>query len=272
VERSLAIGDFARASHVSVKMLRHYHHIGLLTPAAVDPRTGYRRYRPDQIPAAQVIRRFRQLDMPLEDIQGILAAPDIATRNKLIAAHLQRLEEELARTHTAVTSLRELLTDPQPALQIDRRSIAATPAVAITETIDIQDALAWLQGALGELHGAMAARSLSQRDAPGGIFANDLFTSERGEATVFIPADGEMRPTGRVRETIIPGAELAVIVHAGPHAGIDRAYGLLGAYVTEHALGVEGPIREYYVVDRHDTADPSAWRTEVGWPIFNTAL
>jgi DNA-binding transcriptional MerR regulator len=272
VERSLTIGDFARATHVSVKMLRHYHRIGLLTPAAVDPRTGYRRYRPDQIPAAQVIRRFRQLDMPLEDIQGILAAPDVVTRNKLIAVHLERLEEELARTHSAVTALRSLLTDPQPALNVDRRSVGATPAVAITETIGIQDALAWLQGALGELHGAVAACSLTQRGAPGGIFATDLFTSERGEATVFIPAGGNLRPTGRVSPATIPAAELAIVVHAGPHAGIDRAYGLLGAYVTEHALAVDGPIREYYLTDRYDTPDSSAWRTEVGWPIFNTAV
>ena len=63
---SLAIGDFSRATHLSVKTLRHYHRIGLLEPADVDPDTGYRRYTTEQIPTAQVIRRFRDLDMPLE--------------------------------------------------------------------------------------------------------------------------------------------------------------------------------------------------------------
>jgi len=47
---------------------------------------------------------------------------------------------------------------------------------------------------------------------------------------------------------VIPAAELATIIHIGPHADYDRSYGALGAYVTRHALGVEGPIREYYLV------------------------
>jgi effector-binding domain-containing protein len=53
-------------------------------------------------------------------------------------------------------------------------------------------------------------------------------------------------------------------------ADIDRAYGSLATYVTQHALAVDGPIREYYLVSRHDTADESAWRTEIGWPVFAT--
>jgi len=60
---------------MSVKMLRHYHQIGLLEPADVDPHSGYRSYTADQIPTAQVIRRFRDLQMPLERIRDVLAAP-----------------------------------------------------------------------------------------------------------------------------------------------------------------------------------------------------
>ncbi len=65
---SLTIGDFSRVTFLSVKTLRHYHRVGLLEPADVDPVTGYRRYTSVQIPIAQVIRRFRDLDMPLDDI------------------------------------------------------------------------------------------------------------------------------------------------------------------------------------------------------------
>ena len=63
MESSLAIGDFARATHLSIKTLRHYHRIGLLEPADVDPYTGHRRYTTEQIATAQVVRRFRSLDM-----------------------------------------------------------------------------------------------------------------------------------------------------------------------------------------------------------------
>ena len=55
----LTIGAFSRITHLSVKTLRHYHEWGLLEPATVDPDSGYRLYSPAQVPAAQVIRRFR---------------------------------------------------------------------------------------------------------------------------------------------------------------------------------------------------------------------
>ena len=74
----LAIGDFSRATHLSVKTLRHYHRLGLLTPAEVDPDSSYRRYSTEQIPTAQVIRRFRDLDMPLDQIGAVLEHPTSA--------------------------------------------------------------------------------------------------------------------------------------------------------------------------------------------------
>jgi hypothetical protein len=49
------------------------------------------------------------------------------------------------------------------------------------------------------------------------------------------------RPTGRVTPLTVPPAELAVITHLGSHHDADCAYGSLGAYVAEHALGVEAP-------------------------------
>ena len=98
------MGDFSRATHLSIKTLRHYHQVGLLEPTAVNPDTGYRYYSAGQIPSAQVIRRLRDLEMPVADVKAVLAAPDAPARNPLITAHLSRLEAELAQTRAAVES------------------------------------------------------------------------------------------------------------------------------------------------------------------------
>lgn len=34
---------------------------------------------------------------------------------------------------------------------------------------------------------------------------------------------------------------------------------------------VHGPVHERYLCGPRDTADPAAWRTEIGWPIFRVA-
>jgi hypothetical protein len=52
---------------------------------------------------------------------------------------------------------------------------------------------------------------------------------------------------------------------------IDVTYAALGTYVTEHAFAVAGPVHEIYRVGPRDTPDASAWRTEISWPIFETA-
>jgi DNA-binding transcriptional MerR regulator len=270
---SLPIGDFSRATHLSVKTLRYYHRVGLLQPAGVDPFTGHRRYTTEQIPAAQVIRRFRELDMPVEEIAAILAARDVVSRNELIAAHLDRLEQSLSRTRRAVAVVRDLLgnADGREPAGISHRGVEPVPAAAVTAVVDMADISAWYQGALGELRATMAAQAVKSGGPEGGIYSTELFADEHGQATVFIPCEQEVRPVGRVEPVIVPAAELAVIVHAGPPDGIDRAYGALATHVTRHELAVDGPIREYYLSGPRDTPDESAWRTEICWPIFLTS-
>ena len=113
---------------------------------------------------------------------------------------------------------------------------------------------------------------LPSGDGPaGGIFADEVFTRHRGRVTIFIPCAGPVRPLGRVTPALIPAVELAVIEHSGPPADVDRAYGTLAAYVARHALTVDSPIREYYLVGQRDTPDSTRWRTEIGWPIFRTS-
>jgi DNA-binding transcriptional MerR regulator/effector-binding domain-containing protein len=267
---ALSIGDFSRATHLSVKTLRHYHRVGLLAPADVDADTGYRRYTIDQIPTAQVIRRFRDLDMPLDRIHAVLEAPDLHTRNELISAHLASLEKDLARTQSAVASLRDLLAGPSAAAPVSHRRVGATTAAAITAVIAWDDLLPWYLGALAELHATLDARGVRASGATGGIYAGELFTDELGEAMVFVPTATEIPRLGRLQPVVVPAAELAVIVHPGSLADVDRAYGALAAYVASHALQVDGPIREYYVVGRRETADENEWRTEVCWPVFST--
>jgi DNA-binding transcriptional MerR regulator len=271
VTGSLTIGDFSRVTFLSVKTLRHYHRAGLLEPSEIDPATGYRRYSSVQIPIAQVIRRFRGLDMPLDDIGMVLQAPDQTTRSKLIAAHLTRLEETLGETQRAVASLRDLIEHPSLSAVIEHRRIPATSGAGITATVSVADLVAWYHGAIGEIQGTLWAQDIVASGPPGGIYANELFADERGEATLFFPVTGELRPVGRVGPITMPGAELAVITHNGSHDDIDRSYGALATYVSEHALAVDGLIRERYVVGPHDTDDEAAWRTEIGWPIFDVA-
>jgi DNA-binding transcriptional MerR regulator len=266
----LSIGDFSRATHLSVKTLRYYHREGVLEPLEIDESSGYRRYSVEQIPTAQVIHRFRDLGMPVDDVRRVIAATDPAARNALISRHLQRLEEELGRTQAAVASLRDLLDHPSTEWPVEHRRVPAMRVAAITEDVTTAQVGAWYQGALGELYATVSAQGVAVAGVAGGVYADELFADERGSATVYLPVSGSVAELGRVRQRELPAVELAVVTHDGPDAGVDRAYGALASYVTRHALAVAGPIREFYPVSRQQTMDAAAWRTEIGWPIFET--
>src|SRR5258708_37334644 len=104
----------------------------------------------------------------------------------------------------------------------------------------------------------------------GGLYDNELFTVERGNAAASVPV-ADPPASGRVQPFTVPAAELAITVHHGPHDDIDVSYGQLGTYVAAHALAVAGPVREAYLTGPRDTDDRAACRTEIGWPGFRTS-
>jgi DNA-binding transcriptional MerR regulator len=265
VQPGLSIGEFAQLTHLSVRTLRRYHESGLLEPAHIDPSSSYRYYSSDQIPSAQVIHRLRELDVPLAEVGEILATEDPQLRAELITGHLGRLEAQLDRTRAAVASLRQLLRPDVEALQVQLRSLPERTVAGISGEVEHSDMLAWYDGAMAELDEALIGHELS--GPPAGRYANELFTAGRGEVLVYRlvaapPANGRVAPI------TLPAVELAIAVHRGPHDDIDVTYGRLGMWVVEHALAVDGPIYESYLVGPRDDPAPETWRTEIGWPIF----
>lgn len=265
VRPGLSIGEFARFTRLSVRTLRRYHEAGLLTPASVDPTSGYRYYTSQQIPAAQVIHRLRELDMPLAEVALVLATEDPEARAALISGHLQRLEAELDRTRAAVASLRQLLRPDVDQLDVRLRSVPPRTVAAVSDTVELDDVLAWYDDAMAELDDAVAGHE--RLGPPGGRYDNELFTAGRGTVLVYRPV-AEPPTSGRVAPRTLPATELAMTVHHGPHDDIDVTYGRLGAWVVDHALAVSGPIHETYLRGPRDNPAPESWRTEIGWPIF----
>src|SRR3954451_17172099 len=264
----LSIGDFSRMTYLSVKALRHYHDVGVLEPAEIDPATGYRFYLPSQVGLAQMIRRLRDLGMPLDEVRTIMDAPDASTRDATLVAHLQRMEEQLAQTQQTVASLRTLLQQQPEALAVERRPIPATAALAITEIVDAPEAVAWWMDAFTVLHKALASTSADRAGPDGALFPSEFFEEETGEVIAFVPVDDSVSGAlpARVQQIVVPAISAAVTVHDGPFGDLDRTYGALGTWVLERAAGADGPIREYYL----PTGDPDdllAHTTEVCWPV-----
>jgi hypothetical protein len=127
--------------------------------------------------------------------------------------------------------------------------------------VDLSNVLEWYDDAMDELD---AVEGLGP---PGGRYDNELFSTGRGAVLVYRPT-ADPASYGRVKPVELPAVELAATIHRGTHDDIDVTYGRLGAWVVDHALAVDGPVHETYVVGPRDDPDPATWRTEIGWPVF----
>ena len=255
------IGEFSKMTYLSVKALRHYHDVGLLEPASIEPDSGYRLYSADQVPVAQAIRRFRDLEMPLEDIRTVLSAADETTRNEAILTHLARMQEQLERTQLTVASLQALLSSaPHGSHEVVLRDLPATTVVAIAELVPFDGCTPWLDAAYAELHARLDASGVVPDGDDGALYAEAFFQDEGGEVTAFVPVhpDVVVPASGRVEVRELPAIRVAVMQHEGSFDELDQTYGRLGTWVSTQGIGAPGPIREHY---------PDDDRAEVCWPV-----
>jgi DNA-binding transcriptional MerR regulator len=103
VKNLISIGKFSKLTDLSVRTLRLYDELDVLKPAFIDPDTGYRSYRLDQVGTAHRIRAMRQLEMPLHAIRVVMGEPDRA-RDYLCWTERSALTPEKSRGKIKVTA------------------------------------------------------------------------------------------------------------------------------------------------------------------------
>jgi len=107
------IGEAAKASGVSAKMIRHYESVGLF-PEALRTESGYRQYGEKELSTLRFIRHSRDLGFSIEQIRELLGLWQNRRRpsrqvKALAQAHIQELEEKLQELQAMKATLEHLV-------------------------------------------------------------------------------------------------------------------------------------------------------------------
>ena len=269
--RQLTIGAFARLTHLSVKTLRYYHEVGLLEPAMIDPDSGYRYYRPGQAHSAHLVRRFRELGLPVADVKAVLAAPDQSARDALLADHLDRMRRQLRQTEAAVDSLHRMLAGSPAVTAIEERGLESGPTVSASAHLSRQDLASWWGDTVAGLRAIAAEAGLEPTGPVGGLYDDELFTQDAGHARIYLPVRDSPALDSTGARWELPTGRFAVALHTGAHTDYDRTYAALGTYAAGQGRDGTGPVRERYLVSPLDTPDVARWQTEICWPLAPAA-
>lgn len=108
----MSVGDAARASGVSAKMIRYYEDIGLLAPPARGD-NGYRYFSQQDVHTLTFIRRARTLGFSTEQIRRLVALWQDRERpsaevKRIAQAHIDELDHKIEATRAMRDTLQHL--------------------------------------------------------------------------------------------------------------------------------------------------------------------
>jgi DNA-binding transcriptional MerR regulator len=246
------IGEFSRLSRVSVRMLRHYDQLGLLTPSQTDRFTGYRYYSAEQLPRLNRIIALRDLGFSLEQIAGILDE-DLSTGQLLgmlrlkraeVEQQLQKEQQRLARLEIRIRQMNEspmdgaydvILREIEPALAATYREVAA-------DDDRIQQMFDMLETYVAGFDRARADKP------PFSIYYDDEYREKDVDAEIAVPLTYAIPENELIRVRQLPRlTNVACVVHVGEYADIYQAYNALLAWIGANGYRMMGPIREVYL-------------------------
>jgi DNA-binding transcriptional MerR regulator len=249
----LLIGEFGRRCRLPVSTLRYYDRIGLLTPAAVDEASGYRRYRTDQLPTAELIARLRVLGVGPAQIAAIVAGGDPAA--EALLCERERVSAEVDAGHRRLRELDALLAGSAGGHQVTHVELTARHVARQTFhcPFDAQEEV--VIRAIGDLRTELR-RTGHRRAGPwGGTFPLDLEDEVTGY--VFAPVEGG---TGALDLVELPGGPAVRTRHVGGIDALSVAYLALFAEIDRLGGTPRGPVIEEYLT-----------RTELALSILYTA-
>ena len=259
----MPIGRFARSCRLSVKALRHYDELGLLSPAYVDPQSGYRYYAREQARDAVMIGMLRSLDLPLAVVRRALAA-DPGELKQLVDAEAVRVEAALAAQQRALLSLRQIAKTGRLApteVRIEIREPATV--IRLSGTTDHERLIPDTTELVYALFDGFA-RAGTEAIEPI-LCINEFGADDRITIHACAAFSAGAPSVSGAEIWQLPGGRFATLDHVGPYETLGLAHHALHAWVQErgHALtAADAAIWEFYRNDPAEVA-PEALHTEV---------
>ena len=264
------IGEVARMFRLSLGTLRNYEALGILTPAWVDPDSGYRYYSAQQFECLNTIRYLRMLDFSLVQIADFLQNRDTEKMAEMLREQKQVAHEKYLawkRIEKKIGHRLDRLEEAKaPGLgEIVCRTLPKCRVIRIQSDLSLHNYLD-LEGAIRELEREQESATVFLGKIGVGIAKERL---EQGDYisydTAFLLLDPE--DTVRGRYETLPETQCVSLRFPGSHPEAPQYYETLLQYIQTNHLTITGFSREITLIDDGLTRHTSEFVTEIQIPI-----
>jgi DNA-binding transcriptional MerR regulator len=266
----LTIGQFSKLAWLSIKALRLYDELGLLTPAYVDSSSGYRWYEPWQAPRARAIALLRSLDMPLADISELLSAGDRDKLRSLLRLHQNKLEERLEEHRQMLERVEDLIErGTLMAYEITVKDTHAVDVVGVTFATSPENIGPECGRCYGEIAEFLNQEAVAVVGPPRLVY--HAAGGDTWQMEACMPVESTPAPRDQFIVRTFPGGEAATTVHVGPYDELGMAYREVERWMAANGRQTAAPPYDVYVNDPAEVDSPAEYITEVVWPLSPAA-
>lgn len=262
------IGEFSKIIGVTIKALRYYDEIKLLSPAYVNEENGYRYYDDDNYQKALWIKSMKKYNFSIKEIQEVL--PNISSNDDL-ADFLMEKQDHIQSQILSMKQLQKSIAAEVSSLK-EVKEMANIQKVQVIKVSNQLVASVRYKGRydemgkyIGILYKYVKGKGISE---PFALYHDDCYTEENADIEVCVEVKTPINK-GEVTTKELPGGEFVTIKHIGPYDNLSHSYKALADYMSEHNLETKIPSREIYLKGPGMLfkGNPNKYETQILFPI-----
>ena len=257
----LKIGEFSKLSRISIRMLRHYDELGLLTPETTDPFTGYRYYSEAQLFTAGRINALKAMGFRLCDAAEVLRCWE--DREALERCLLSRREAARLQAEEAAERLRK---DEPMQYDVTVKTIPERHVASVRQIIPNYDQ----EGSLWSIFLRETAHLHIQNGDPClcvALFHDGDYKESDVDVEIQKSVKGAYPDTEHVKFKTMPAVQVASAVCKGSYDQISAVNAAVASWVEANGYAFDGTAFNIYHVSPYETDDPNEFVTEVCYPV-----
>lgn len=263
------IGDFSKLTNLTVRALRHYEEVGLLTPAHIDDETNYRYYSAEQLSIVNKIKMLQQIGLPLKLIKEVIDSDDLSTLEYYYKKREKEIKEELESLKTKITLIEAHLStlEDEKIMQkynVELKEMPKRNIMSLRRVIPnySEEGILW-----NEMYEEVLKQNIKLSNPPLGVsmYHDSGYKEKDVDMEIQSSVIGEYQGTETIKFYEYPSFMMATVTFNGDFNQMPAVTQAIGIWIEANNYQISGPMFNISHVSPAQDPNPDNWITESGF-------